>query len=370
MSLTGLPPAVLATLLAVGLPIGLVVLWGRVHHVLLRAGWLLLCQVFAVLFVLLLINNHFQLYGSWRDLTGYGAGDAAGVPTVSSAAPARRSVTAPSSHALSTMVRYSDGYVVNLLGVRSGVEAPVYVWLPPEYDQARYAHVRFPVVELLPGFPGTPTTWLNAMHLAQRVQQARQQGAEPFVFVLPTITVDPPVDTECSDVPGYPKAATFLTQDVRTFVTTHLRVRTDAAGWGIEGYSTGGFCAVKLALQHPDLYAAAVSLSGYFTASSSVFRPYPALAQQNSPLWLAQHGPAAPVSLLLVASEQDHGTAAAVDALQRSARPPTVVDRMVLRRGGHNTRVWSPLVPDTLVWLSRHLPTSGLPTGVQVVRLS
>jgi pimeloyl-ACP methyl ester carboxylesterase len=370
MSLTGLPLAVLVTLLALGLPVGLLVMWGRLPHLALRAGWLLLCQVFAVVFVLLLINNHFQLYGSWRDLTGFGSADAAGVPILSSAAPPRGSVTAVSSHALSTMARYDNGYVVNLLGVRSGVEAPVYVWLPPEYDQARYAHVRFPVVELLPGFPGTPTTWLNAMHLVQRVQQARQRGAEPFVFVLPTITVDPPVDTECSDVPGYPKAGTFLTQDVRSFITTHLRVRTDAGGWGIEGYSTGGFCAVKLALQHPDLYAAAVSLSGYFATSSSVFRPYPALARQNSPLWLEQHGPTAPVSLLLVATEQDHGTAAAVAAMQRSARPPTGVGRTVLRWGGHNTRVWSPLVPDTLVWLSRHLPTPGLSTGVQVVRLS
>lgn len=32
------------------------------------------------------------------------------------------------------------------------------------------------------------------------------------------------------------------------------------------GYSTGGFCAVNLAIRHPDQFSAAVSLSGYFHA--------------------------------------------------------------------------------------------------------
>lgn len=368
MSLTGLPLAVLVTLLAVGLPVGLVAMWGRVHQVALRAVWLVLCQVSAVLLVLLLINNHFQLYSSWWDLTGLGSGAAGGAPTVSSALPPRQPFTPTSSRAISTMARFGDGYVVNLRGARSGVEAPVYLWLPPEYDQPSYAHVRFSVVELLPGFPGTPTAWLHAMHLERRALEAQQQGAQPFVFVLPRITVDPPVDTECSNVPGYPRVETFLTRDVRTFVTTHLRVRGDAGGWGIEGYSTGGFCAVKMAMRHPDLFSAAVSLSGYFTASSSVFQPYPRLAAENSPLWLERNHPAVPVSLLLVAGDQDPGTVAAVMAMQRGARPPTVVDRIVLHRGGHTTDVWSQVVPATLVWLSRHLATLGPSSGAHVVR--
>ena len=37
-------------------------------------------------------------------------------------------------------------------------------------------------------------------------------------------------------------------------VIDDFRAEPAAAGWGLMGYSTGGFCAAKLVLQHPDRY--------------------------------------------------------------------------------------------------------------------
>ena len=36
--------------------------------------------------------------------------------------------------------------------------------------------------------------------------------------------------------------------------------------WGIIGDSTGGYCALKLAMHHPEAYAAAAGLSAYYKA--------------------------------------------------------------------------------------------------------
>ncbi len=40
----------------------------------------------------------------------------------------------------------------------------VYVWLPPQYDDPRYAQTRFPVLELFPGGAGvTYTQWSDSV---------------------------------------------------------------------------------------------------------------------------------------------------------------------------------------------------------------
>jgi S-formylglutathione hydrolase FrmB len=40
-------------------------------------------------------------------------------------------------------------------------------------------------------------------------------------------------------------------------------LRVTAHSWTLVEYSAGGFCAINLALRHPEQYAAAASLSGY-----------------------------------------------------------------------------------------------------------
>jgi len=76
------------------------------------------------------------------------------------------------------------------------------------------------------------------------------------------------------------------------------------------GYSEGGLCASKLALQYPDEYTAAVSMSGDDHPDGDLLRPGTAAYNANSPLWLLQHRHAPPVALLLTGTLQDGSTAA------------------------------------------------------------
>ncbi len=48
---------------------------------------------------------------------------------------------------------------ITLPGRHSGYSRRGLLYLPPQYSQARYAHVRFPVVELFHGTPGSPLSW-------------------------------------------------------------------------------------------------------------------------------------------------------------------------------------------------------------------
>ncbi|MCW2904654.1 MAG: esterase [Streptosporangiaceae bacterium] len=119
------------------------------------------------------------------------------------------------------------------------------------------------------------------------------------------------------------------------------------------GYSTGGFCAAKLALQYPRLYGAAVSLSGYFAPTSPLLTRSPQLGQQDSPLVLIRHKH--PVALLLAASRQDPGTVNQIQAMAAAAQPPTRLFTYIVPKGGHNTQVWSAMLPTAYQWLTRQL---------------
>jgi enterochelin esterase-like enzyme len=63
--------------------------------------------------------------------------------------------------------------------------------------------------------------------------------------------VDGRHDPDCSNIPNGPQVATWLTTDVRNLVQTSFRTSTDRDAWGLMGYSEGGLCASKLALQYP-----------------------------------------------------------------------------------------------------------------------
>ena len=363
--------ATLAVALALVMPIVVIVVWRRVAgrsaalRDVQRWGLVLVAQLSAVLAVLVLINNAFGLYSSWDDLLGRTAtataGDVLAPPTTAASAAPHLSTAA------ATVLPWKDGVPQGFSTYDSpdtfvaqvtvpGASAPlkVYVSLPPEYGQAAYAHAQFPVVELFHGYPGSPTTWFHAMDVRAKLADAVGAGATPVVLVIPQISVAGAPDLECTDLPGQPQIATFLTTEVRSVVTTHFRVRSDRAGWAAMGYSEGGYCAAQLVLRHPELFAAGVSLSGYDAPESSAFDSLPALKKAGSLSVLLRSAP--PVALFASASSQDPQSSGSLTSLRTGARAPTLVTTQLFPQGGHNTADWSAGLPVNFAWLSRHLP--------------
>jgi enterochelin esterase-like enzyme len=231
------------------------------------------------------------------------------------------------------------------------------VMLPPQYDEPAFARRRFPVTLVLAGYPGHIGSLEGSLAVPQTVDSLLHSGRmTPMVMVLASPTLVPPRDTECTDIPRGPQVQTFLAQDLPEWVSLHFRV-TGAAHWGVLGFSTGGFCAAKLALTHPQVFTAGVSLSGYLTAvtdptTGDLFAGSTTIRNLNDPLWRVQHLAPPDVSLLLTASREETKVYREVEQLAAAARAPLAVFTIIRPVGGHNAGVWREELPLCLKWLS------------------
>jgi len=299
---------------------------------------LLVAVVLAVLGTAALqLNRLTAIYPSWSALVG-SAGD--GAPTTLPA-------TTPGS-GRSRLVR------VTVAGRAGGMSMPMTVYLPAAYDTPSGRRLRFPVITALHGYPGTPDSWIRRLDIAAHLDREITAGRmAPTVVLLPYHTPRRLLDTECTNLTGGPQAETYLTRDVRQWATAHLRVRTDRAGWALIGYSSGGFCALNLALKHPDLYAAAASLSG---------EPEPGIRvgdgsekTTNSVTWRLRNQPPPPIALYLGWSADESRARLGSQRVARLARAPLAVTTATVSEGGHSHATWRALEGPALDWLSAHL---------------
>lgn len=363
------------TVAAAGLLTGLavlacVVLWNRLRRprpaqLVGRVGLVVVCQLLAVAVTGLAINAQYGFYASWSELLGRSAlTNAASAP-----APARFDRAHPA--AFRSAFHAGHGTVVPIVipGKASGVPPQrALVYLPAAYGDPASPAARFPVVELLDGFPGRPESWTGPLGL-QRILDAQiaSRHAVPMIAVMPVQNIASPRDTQCVNVVGGPNVDTFLTQDVHRAVVSAFRAAPQRSAWALMGYSTGGYCAVNLAMRHPGVFGSAVSLSGYARpahdrSTGDLFGHNAALGRTNTPVWRARHLRPPDLSVLTLTSRGD--SASYRDAVQfaAAARPPLHVSTVVFAHGGHNFRFWQAVEPYGFSWLSEHLLAPLTPT--------
>jgi len=141
----------------------------------------------------------------------------------------------------------------------------VYVYLPPQYFQRSFRAYRFPVIELIHGQPGEPQDWISVVGVTRAFGRLLADGhARPAVLVMPDANGGDKISLQCLDQAGGPQDLTYLAVDLPGQLARTLRVRAPGTGWGVAGYSEGGFCAANMALRFPRRYGAAGVLSGYF----------------------------------------------------------------------------------------------------------
>jgi predicted esterase len=241
---------------------------------------------------------------------------------------------------------------VRLWGSRSGIVRPGYIYLPAAYFE-QPGSLMFPVMELLPGQPGGPPNYLHQLGLSGLLDGEIRARRIP-----PAIVVD-----ECVNAVHGQRDETYLTSDVVDDVNASFRTLPGRT-WGLAGYSTGGFCAVDLASHHPDRYAAAASLSGYFQPAQDphtarLYAGSKTALRRNSPDWWVTHtGPVAP-PLYVFASGQDPFAIAQARTFRRLVKahaPLLPVTFDLIPTGGHNFNVWKVGLPRALEFLSTYLP--------------
>ena len=134
----------------------------------------------------------------------------------------------------------------------------VYVWTPPLGKLKRSS---LPVVYMLHGWPGSPSSMISAVVKPLTAVFAR--GVKPFIAVFPDGNAKTHADSEWAD--SYDKKAM-----IETWITTRVipvvekdrrRTKKERA---IVGFSMGGYGAAIIGLHHPQLFSQIATMAGYF----------------------------------------------------------------------------------------------------------
>ncbi|MGW3950763.1 alpha/beta hydrolase [Streptomyces sp. NPDC004752] len=311
-------------------------------------------------------NQAFGFYAGWADLFGQETDQGVVVDHTGHGADGPLQVVgAGRVPGASGSLPQAAGEVqrVDIVGRRTRIATPAYVYLPPEYFQPRYRTRTFPAAVVLTGYPGTARSLVDKLRYPRTARQLAEAGRmQPMILVMLRPTVAPPRDTECVDVPGGPRTETFFARDLPDAVLAHYRVGGKPGSWGIVGDSTGGYCALKLAMHHPDVYAAGAGLSPYYKApvdptTGDLFHGDKALRNRADLRWFLDHEAAPDTSLLVSSSkigERDYK--ATLEFIKRvEATNLTRISSIILDSGGHNFNTWRREIPATLQWLSRRL---------------
>jgi enterochelin esterase-like enzyme len=326
----------------------------------------------AMMFGVATVNKYYDYYQNWNaaisDLTNQGVQAAVNVPNAATRPGVKFGTFL--GQTIDTGLAAQQGFTLRLTvsGKATHISRTAYVYLPPQYFQAAFQHYRFPVIELIHGFPGNPQDWITVLSVNSTINSMVAQGlAKPTVLVMPDANGSLGVSLQCLNQWHGPQDDTYLAKDVPDFIGASLRVQPPGSGWGIAGYSEGGFCAANLGLQHGRLFSYAGVLSGYFkptpnqlTHPNRMVSPFGNRTQelQNTPMDLLQSMPARqPVAQFWIGAgglnvRDVHSSQTFRQLLQ--LREPAVPFKVV-PGGGHTMFTWRILLPQMLAWMTPRL---------------
>ncbi|MFL6077714.1 MAG: alpha/beta hydrolase [Mycobacteriales bacterium] len=346
----------LAAVLGLAGAVAIIVFWERVGRLWpVRIASLVVVQALALLSIGVAINRQYSLYPRWSDIFG---GDQQ-LTTV-----AKGQAGTEDAQVKEELAKQKDKHdmlelQVTIPGPRSGLTLPARVFLPPAYNDEHFKEARFPVVEVLSSFPGSPK--MNAEYFQYQVRAKEEMDAgrmSPTIIVMPEQNPVASKDSECVNAAGGPQVGTYLSDDVHAYLTTAFRARTDRQGWSAVGFSTGGWCAVQLAVTHPDSYIAAAAVGGYFRPNkdaSAALGGAPAALEANDPTRLVGRGGLPSLYLWLESAQDDPEAFHATTNFYGAVKPPVVAELKTLVAGGHNPRGPRLSIPAILDWLSLHM---------------
>ncbi|MFH8986408.1 alpha/beta hydrolase [Streptomyces varsoviensis] len=344
-----------------------------------RLGSIAVTQVAIVAAAMLAVNANFEFYGTWNEL--FGKYDKApvnvtqlgkGGPYATVGATKDGLVQPAGAQGLDKIKGIPHGPAekvgkvqsVKILGRRSHAINPAFIYLPPQYFQKQFQRQRFPVAVVISGYPG------GIMNLAQHLQVPQtasklisENKMQPTVIVMIRPTIAPPRDTECVDVPDGPQAETFFTKDLPEALKQTYRVGHDPSAWGAMGYSSGGSCALQLAMREPGVYPAAASLSGDYKIANdlttgNLFGTGPDAKQkehEHDLIWRLKNMPVPRVSVLVTSSKKGEKNYGETMKFLQAIKAPMTKSSIILDEGSHHFTTWRREIGPALEWMGQQL---------------
>jgi len=340
----------------------------KFRHIFARVSIIIFIQIFALASTGITINRNGQFYASWGDLFG----SKNQLAKIAVAPDLLAQISGKDIKQAKTTAGGSLIFREVIKGEQSKISDVVYVVLPPKIAAQMEANPASPsvgsdyqVVELFPGYPGVPQTWIGSMAGITTLENLENSGAvQNTIAIIPAINVSPGVDTECLNFVGGAQVETWLTHDMKAFATKFIGI--DNRPWSSFGYSTGGWCAAEVAIRHPDLYNSAVSLAGYFKPlfSAGINKREKNFLQGKYDLIATLKKVPTSVHLMIIASKKDKFTNLAANNFMSAASGLIPIRYVPIPIGGHNTNVWKPFVSTAFEWINQQNPVAApLPTA-------
>jgi enterochelin esterase-like enzyme len=334
----------------------------------------------AMVFGIAAVNKYYDYYQTWGALYNDLSGQTTSIPHLTAAGLGKgttgsvKNLIAGSSDAKFD-AQYGLDFYTTIAGRHSRISRQALIYLPPQYFSKAYANYKFPVIELLHGAPGEPSAWVNVMNVVPIYLQAMASGkAEPAVLVMPDTDGGQQYGLQCLNETNALQDMTYVAQEVPDWVVANLRVQKPGQAWGIAGYSEGGYCAANIALQHPNLFGYAGSLSGYFSPIGSQVpangkpggKPVDVFEYAHDKKLLALNSPdeyvnRVPTTLsvpqfFLAAGAADEGDVQAAEMFkQELLLRDASVPLDIVQGGGHQANVWRSALTPMLEWMTPQL---------------
>ncbi|HEX4661624.1 MAG TPA: alpha/beta hydrolase-fold protein [Streptosporangiaceae bacterium] len=323
----------------------------------------------AMVFGVAAVNKHYNYYQNWSsaiaDLTNQNLSVPV-LPYVPDHSRVRFSTFLGISSRGSSAEQVGLALQLIVHGPITNITRDLDVYLPPQYFRAAYRRYRFPVIELIHGFPGVPQDWITVLGVDVMLRSLIGAGlAKPAVLVMPDASGGRGISLQCLNQVRGPQDATYLARELPGYISRVLRVAPPGPAWGIAGYSEGGFCAANLGLQYPRSFGFSGVLSGYFKPSPnqlghvsvSPFGGSLRLQRANTPDYEVASLPAGtPIPRFWIgvgtADRGGLGDAGIFCQILRHLQPGVTL-RLV--PGGHTASTWRALLPPMLHWMTRGL---------------
>jgi S-formylglutathione hydrolase FrmB len=152
---------------------------------------------------------------------------------------------------------------INLLGDSN--RRAVSIYLPPDY--AANPQRRYPVIYLLHGFSADDRVYTSGPYQGMNIRTSMDSlialgAVNEMIVVTPnarnafdgSFYVNSQVTGNWDD---------FIARDLVGWIDAHYRTVRNRSGRGIAGHSMGGFGALSIAMNHPEIFSAVYALSAY-----------------------------------------------------------------------------------------------------------
>jgi S-formylglutathione hydrolase FrmB len=145
-------------------------------------------------------------------------------------------------------------------------ERPLWVYLPPGYDDPAETTERYPCVYVIQGYTGHVAMWFNRTPFRRPFPELAddvfKDGTVPKAIVVLVDAWTSVGGSQFLDSPGTGRYHTYLCEEVVSFVDANYRTIADRDHRGIAGKSSGGYGAMVNAMLRPDVFGSMATHAG------------------------------------------------------------------------------------------------------------